>query len=310
MPSTNASRSPAGNFELTPLANRYLSLLSDTLRNRFYREPPESPLSGPELERARNAIEAVVREFAEESERLRSVPAITAEEMSLRALLVDPDEAIIAGFFRANSPTAYTVLDAEALENLKDCIVSVLRDNVPGDLMECGVFRGGAAIYMRGVLAALEVEDRKVWLADSFQGLPQPERLLDSVVHAYLKAIGSFIVGFYEVMAACSAFDLLDDKMEFLPGWFDDTLPGLSHPLAVLRCDGDWYGSTLTILESLYDQVSPGGFVIIDDYNPVFGAYQAVNEFRAQKDIQAPIIPVAGNVHYWRKDYVEEPKPG
>lgn len=288
----------------SPLGWRYLFLLSSALRGAHYRDEEDEKFSPAELRRARNAIRTVQSEFAEElAAARRAPPTFEVEESVLRTILLDPTPNVIAKFLRNNSRPAHTLLSEDALLSMAFLISDVVKDEVPGDLMECGVFRGGASIFMKGVLATLGVRDRKLYLADSFQGLPDPDRanLRDAIVHAYLKELGSFAVTRQEVAQNFVSYDLMDQNVLFMPGWFQDTLPGFQGQLAVLRADGDWYESTRTVLESLYDRVSPGGFVIIDDYSPLFGAFDAVNEFRAERGIESPLIQVKKAVHYWRK---------
>jgi hypothetical protein len=259
-------------------------------------------LSQQELDRAVRVGKSVVAQFADTADRVRHMlPTFSSDEVALRALLVDPSPETIAEFLRANAPVAHTLIADEALAHLGECVVLAVREGIPGDLMECGVFRGGASIYMKGVLEALEVRDRTLWLADSFQGLPRPEGIVDAVVHAYLAGVGGFAVDQAEVSRTFEAYGLLDSCVRFLPGWFSDTLPGFSEPLAILRADGDWYESTRCVLDHLYDLVSPGGFVIIDDYSPLFGALRAVDEFRAERGIDSPLLRAHGSVHFWRK---------
>ena len=138
---------------------------------------------------------------------------------------------------------------------------------MPGDLIETGVWRGGAAIFMRGVLAA-HGDPRTVWVADSFQGLPKPEpRSIPGRRGRRALAAGLLAVSLDEVKANFGRYGLLDDQVRFLPGWFRDTLPTAPiERLAVLRLDGDLYESTIVALESLYPKLSPGGFVVVDDY--------------------------------------------
>jgi O-methyltransferase len=288
----------------TPLGWRYLFLLGKALRNTLHPEAADGDYSPAELRRARNAIRTVQAEFSEQLEAARHAsPTFEVEETVLRTFLVKPQPRIIAKFLRANSRPAHTVLDEDGLLSMAFLISELVQQGVPGDLIECGVFRGGASIFMKGVLATLEVQDRTLWLADSFQGLPVPDgdNLRDAVVYAYLRELGAFAVTQYEVASNFATYELLDEKVRFLPGWFQDTLPSFEGRLALLRADGDWYESTRTVLESLYDKVSPGGFVIIDDYNPIFGAWDAVNEFRAERGIQAPMIQVNHGIHYWQK---------
>ena len=285
------------------MERRYLDLLSSSLRDTMHSfDPPLTPLEfhQAELTRAR-----VAEEFREEIEALRKKePTDDPEDRRLREILLDPNLAWVISFLRVNRRASHTLLHPEALESLQRCILEVIENGIPGDLMECGVYKGGACIYMRGVLEALEEKERKVWVADSFAGLPEPDRkknLKDAVVHSYLREVGSFQVTLDSVRGSFAAYDLLDRQVKFLPGWFNESLPGFSRPLALLRCDADWYDSTVDVLENLYQQVSPGGIVIIDDYAPLFGAYQAVNEFRQRHNVTAPLVQVHDAVHFWRK---------
>ncbi len=285
----------------------YLRLLSAALRNTLYRRDTGNQVmvTRDQLWQAKKAIAAVAAQFPEEIARLqKSQPTPDPNDLLVRMLLLKPLPQEVWRFLESNRVAAHTLIAPEALENLEFCISDVVSDQVPGDLIECGVFRGGASIFMRGVLQDLQVTDRKVWLADSFAGLPIPDRttaLKDAVVHAYLEQLGAFKISLADVQQNVSAYGLLDEQVGFLPGWFQETLPTFSHPLAVLRCDGDWYESTVTVLEQLYDQVSSGGYVIIDDYNMLFGAYEAVNEFRQKRNITQSLIRVNDGVHYWRK---------
>jgi O-methyltransferase len=102
---------------------------------------------------------------------------------------------------------------------------------------------------------------------------------------------------------------LLDEQVRFLEGWFRDTLPAAPiKRLAVLRLDGDLYESTIQALESLYDRLSTGGYVIIDDYGNVAGCRQAVHDFRARRGINEPIRPIDWAGVYWRRSGSDTPE--
>src|SRR5262249_48778679 len=147
---------------------------------------------------------------------------------------------------------------------LTDC----LRRGVPGDFIETGVWRGGACIFARAVLRAYGDPERKVWVADSFEGLPKPDAAkypADRGSRLYRQA--HLAVSLEEVTANFARYNMLDDRVVFLRGWFRDTLPTAPiEKLAVLRLDGDLYESTMEALSHLYDRVSVGGYVIVDDY--------------------------------------------
>jgi O-methyltransferase len=188
------------------------------------------------------------------------------------------------------------------LDQLAACVADVCANEIPGDLLEAGVWRGGACILMRGVLEAMKDVSRQVWVADSFQGLPKPD------VTKYPADAGDrhwtvpqLAVGIDQVLENFERYDLLDDRVHFLKGWFSETLPiAPIEKLAVLRVDGDMYGSTMDVLNSLYDKMSPGGYVIIDDYGAIKTCRQAVEDFRHARQIEAPIEWIDWTGIYWR----------
>jgi O-methyltransferase len=201
-------------------------------------------------------------------------------------------------------PEAETMIGMQRLTSLQHCVETVLADNIPGDLIECGVWRGGACILMRAVLAAYGDETRCVWLADSFEGVPRsnPEMYkADKGMRADFAA-GILGVPEAEVRANFERYGLLDDRVRFLPGWFKDTLHGAPiDRIAVLRLDGDLYESTIQALEALYPRLSPEGFCIVDDYQVVKACKQAVTDYRTQHGISAEIVDIDGTGVLWRK---------
>jgi O-methyltransferase len=195
-----------------------------------------------------------------------------------------------------------TMIGLRRLDNVEHCVRSVLQRNVPGDLMETGVWRGGAAILMRAVLKAYGDTDRKVWLADSFQGLPKPDaQAYPADRYDIFWRFPQLAVSLETVKANFTAYGLLDEQVRFLPGWFRDTLPAAPlDALAVLRLDGDMYESTIVALRSLYHRVSPGGFVIIDDYGYIPACRQAVTDFRDEENIVESLLQIDWNGVYWQ----------
>ena len=199
--------------------------------------------------------------------------------------------------------TAETMVGGARLGNVRHAVETVLADDVPGDLIETGVWRGGVTILMRGILEAWGDTDRSVWVADSFEGLPAPnvEAYPDDEGHD-LSGVSTLMVGADRVRANFERYGLLDDRVRFLEGWFADTLATAPiEQLAVLRLDGDLYESTMDALVPLYDKVSPGGFVIVDDYGAWEPCRKAVDDFRAEHDITDEIIEVDWTGVYWRK---------
>ena len=195
----------------------------------------------------------------------------------------------------------YTMIGRLRLDNLDECVSSVLAEGIPGDLVECGVWRGGAAILMRALLWACEDADRSVWLADSFEGLPRPKPE-ESGPDLSADNFPQLAVSRQQVAENFARFDLLDERVRFLEGWFADTLPEAPiETIAVLRLDGDLYESTLTPLVALYEKLSPGGFVIVDDYGVMRQCRKAVDEFRSKRGIDEPLEWVDRSGVYWRK---------
>lgn len=197
---------------------------------------------------------------------------------------------------------AATMIGRPRMEHLEHCIRDVVDNGVPGDLIECGAWRGGAAIFMRGVLAALDVPDRVVWVADSFRGLPQPNRSRGDPDLA-ADRFPQLAVDLAQVRTNFERFGLLDAQVRFLEGWFEDTLEAADiERLAVLRIDADYHDSTMTALTALYDKVALGGHIIVDDYSLIPSCKAAVDAFRAQRGIAGEPTPVDADCVFWTKE--------
>jgi hypothetical protein len=203
-------------------------------------------------------------------------------------------------------PQAETMVGLARLGNLRELTQTALADGVPGDLVETGVWRGGATIYLRALLAAADDTARTVWACDSFAGLPEADaEHFPMDVPLRLHEHPQLAVGLDQVKANFERYGLLDDQVRFVPGWFRDTLPKLAAELetiAVLRLDGDMYESTSDALTHLEPLVSPGGFVIVDDYNGIEPCRQAVTDYRTANEITAAIHTVDWTAIWWRKD--------
>ncbi len=198
---------------------------------------------------------------------------------------------------------AHTMIGLKRLDNLQYCIEQVIKDDVPGDLIETGVWRGGAVIFMRAVLKAHGVTGRKVFAADSFAGMPKPDEARypqDKGLNFYKH--NELAVSLEQVKRNFGKYGLLDEQVCFLKGWFKETLPGAPiEKLAVLRLDGDLYESTTDALNNLYHKLSIGGFLIVDDYGAVKSCKAAVHDFREGRAIREEMLPIDGSGVYWRK---------
>jgi O-methyltransferase len=198
---------------------------------------------------------------------------------------------------------AESMIGAKRMENLHHCIADVLRDDVPGDLIETGVWRGGSVIFMRAALEAYGDRSRQVWVADSFAGLPPPEPGVTADAGDVHHGFESLAVPLEEVQANFRRYGMLDERVRFLKGWFKDTLPTAPiERLAVARLDGDMYGSTMDALRALYPKLSAGGFLIVDDFGTVPGCAKAVEDYRTEHGIREPIVDIDGWGAYWRRE--------
>jgi O-methyltransferase len=197
---------------------------------------------------------------------------------------------------------AQTMVGLKRLRNVRDCVERALADGVPGDLIEAGCWRGGVAIMMRGILRAYGVQDRVVFAADSFAGLPAPdERRFPADAGDTGHTLEELAVDVDEVRDNFRRYDLLDDQVKLLEGWFTETLPTVrDRRWAVIRLDGDLYESTLDGLVNLYPGLSPGGYLIVDDYG-FDNCRAAVEHYRREHGITEEIQRVDWTGAFWRK---------
>jgi len=190
--------------------------------------------------------------------------------------------------------SALTMVGRKRLHNFRRLIERVIRSEIPGDIIETGVWRGGASILARAVLKAWDVTDRRVIVADSFQGLPPPNvELWPADTGSDLHDYPDLAVSLEQVQANFRELGMLDEQVVFLKGWFRDTMPLVpSTQLAVIRLDGDMYESTIDPLNHLYDKLSPGGWVIVDDYHMIPACKAAVHDFFNARGINPGLRPI------------------
>jgi len=189
------------------------------------------------------------------------------------------------------------------LDHLQRSIETIFADRIKGDLIECGVWRGGAGLLMRALCVAYREDERRLILADSYEGFPEPQHQED--LRLFPISQDRLNVGLAEVQDAFRLFNLDSPQVRFLKGFFDKTLPALKgrSKWALIRADGDLYVSTKSILESLYDDLQPGGILIVDDYSSHPPCRTAVDEFRRAQGITEPMQGVDWTAVWWRKDH-------
>lgn len=268
----------------------YLDLLKKTLSFALWQEPP-LPIEiggfsrGAAMRSFTATLSRVFRKFNLQIVRDRPM---TSDDRN--------DGKIWPGY-------AHTMIGMKRLDNLQMAVETCIKEGIEGDLIETGVWRGGACILMRAILAAHGVTDRRVFVADSFEGLPKPDANVASDQGDRHHEQDFLAVSQETVAEHFRKYGLLDEQVVFLKGWFKDTLPVAPiQKLAVMRLDGDMYASTMDALVSLYPKLQKGGFCIIDDFGAVRGCREAVADYRAQHKIEAPIHEIDWTGRYWRKE--------
>ena len=286
------------------LINRYLEVLKKSLLNELYIENEAKIIQ---------VISSVVNNEVLDlkclfdtnlnNELIEVLTRIKQDGDFLTIHKTNPDKSLTpVPELRNLTELSHTMIGRKRLDNLQCCMEEILRNNIPGDFIETGVWRGGTTIFMRGFLASYDVKDRFVWVADSFMGVPPSSHEEDKDIDLSASVLPVLAVSLEKVKELFSRYDLLDSQVKFLKGWFKDTLHTAPiSQLSLLRLDGDLYESTMDALEALYDKVSPGGFIIIDDYWSVPSCKVAINTFRKERKIEDELIPVDKHCVFWVK---------
>lgn len=289
----------------TELTGQYLDLLKKSLLNELYVEN-EARLIHTFLQMLTNGPLEYNHYFDIEKSRPGLVETLLDLKLTGGTIVLHHNTADgktrAANELRNITELSHTMIGRRRLENLQFCVEAVLEDNIKGDFIETGIWRGGACIFMRGLLKAYGITDRIVWAADSFEGVPAPTWPEDSGFDLSANVFPVLAVSLEEVKELFQRYDLLDEKVKFLKGWFKDTLPTAPiQRLAILRLDGDLYESTMDALIPLYDKVESGGFVIVDDYGSCPPCERAINDFRSQHGIHEELQTIDTQSVFWRK---------
>jgi len=199
-----------------------------------------------------------------------------------------------------------SMLSCAGIDNIRALLATVVDLEVDGDFFEAGVWRGGGSIFARLVLNELGATQRKVWVADSFAGLPPSSNIYDTDSWSAMRYLAvskeAVQANFREFGLSFQIWDSAHAPVQFVKGFFNDSLPLLREDLrlSVLRADGDMYESTSDILYNLYPKVVVGGFVIIDDW-AIGNARKAVKDFWLTHGVAEQVIPVDKACAYFRK---------
>lgn len=273
----------------------YISLLKKILTNSIY-EPNTQTLTEQDILRCTEIYNKIQNETPHV---LAVYPYITPREL--------------ANIFISTrrSRNIHTYVPMVGLDNVEECLLNIYRDGVPGHVMDAGTLRGGMAILMRGVIKALNDESRHVYVADSFEGLPPPgdkDSIMDHEVWYKFKdeAPEYYLDCKYsldDVQRNFGAYNLLDERVIFLKGWFHETLPQLNDEIfSLIRLDADWHDSCRAVLDNIYPRLAVGGYVIVDDYN-LQGCRSAIDEYRREHAIkdELQVADQRSGIIYWRK---------
>jgi len=197
--------------------------------------------------------------------------------------------------------------------NLEECIGHVTSRGILGAFVETGVFTGGASAYALRCLIRHQQQDRAYWGFDSFAGMPKPTK--EDGYHATawlgtddqsgaLQGCAVNLSDYDQTKAYLCSSGYPMERINLVKGWFQDTLPKSKAQIgliAILRLDGDFYESTKVVLEQLFDQVAPGGIVIVDDYGSFEGCRRAVDEFLSKRGLSPFIHYVENGVRFFVK---------
>lgn len=200
-----------------------------------------------------------------------------------------------------NKVRPYTLTSPQRVYSLIESVRYILKNNINGVFLECGVYKGGSMMTVALTLISQGVTDRELYLYDTFEGMPKPdERDVDvwgkSAMKEFSKRKTSDTsstwtnASLQDVKESMASTGYPMDKVFFVKGLVEDTLPGNApESIALLRLDTDWYKSTLHELEHLYPRLSPRGVMILDDYGHFKGAKQAVDEY-FYKNSMTPLL--------------------
>jgi len=276
---------------MTTTGDLYLDLLKKCLSASIYEESAWKIIEPASVSRRRNLISTV-----------RSIFIKSLAKRSLIIVKKLPFKLSIRENGKDWPCFGYTMIGHRRLDNIRFCIEDILRNNVRGDFIETGAWRGGSAIFMRGILKIYSITDRIIWVADSFEGMPKPKTVIYSADEGWdISHVELLKVSLEQVKANFERFGLLDDQVRFLKGWFCDTLPNAPiEKLSLLRLDGDLYESTMDSLKNLYYRVSSGGYVIVDDYNVWPPCEKAVTDFLKEQKISVEIKKIDDHAIYWQ----------
>jgi Macrocin-O-methyltransferase (TylF) len=265
--------------------------------------PARSPRPRPDAESLRRSYLDLLKICLTDLAGARTLSVARTTQGHVMSRQLEGEEARLRAVGMDWPLSGLTMVGLNRLDDLQRCVETIVADGVPGDLIEAGAWRGGASILMRATLDSLGADDRTLWVADSFQGFPQAEEVDRYDLGADLATVDFLAIPEEEVRANFARFGL-EHGVTFVPGFFQDTLPTLGDgSWALVRLDGDSYDATWAGLESLYPGLAVGGYLVVDDYQPLDECRKAVDDFRARHGIDEPIEQVDWSAVRWRREH-------
>lgn len=199
-----------------------------------------------------------------------------------------------------------TMTGPPKLDPLVEAVRHIVRHQIPGEVVECGVWRGGSMQAMALTLLSLDDTSRELHLFDTFEGMPPPtaddtQKRADGTIISAADALARSardsrvwaVAGLDDVQEAMAESGYPADRIQYHVGMVEDTLPAQApQQIAILRLDTDWYSSTKHELETLYERLSPGGVLMLDDYSTWDGARKATDEWLAATGEMLFLVPM------------------
>jgi hypothetical protein len=199
----------------------------------------------------------------------------------------------------------YTMTSVERMYALYKGVEYVVKNNIPGDFVECGVWKGGSSMLIAKTLQKFGVSDRKIWMYDTYEGMSEPSEedkdvggaaaaiLLESASKEDQESVWCYS-SLEEVKLNLQKTEYSESLMFFIKGKVEDTLPNQipSDNIALLRLDTDWYESTKHEMQYLFPKLVKNGVLIIDDYGHWIGARKAIDEYFAVHHLNPLLIPI------------------
>lgn len=301
MPTTAATMVGPPEPLIEDLTHRYEWLDEITQSNKETTKTPKERAQLAYLELLKQTLSGVAYGAAERSVQ----PALRQDRAQLSPVINEAAR-------KAGHDWTYlgdTMTGFKRLDNVRDLLTDVVQNNIEGDYIETGVWRGGSSIFARAVLYVNGQPNRISYVCDSFHGLPPGDRNLTFGKPGIgLTDQGWDKTKYLEVSPQIVAqgfqkYSLLDSNVVFAKGFFNETMPPLGKrikKLSIMRLDGDMYESTVDVLYHLYDKLSVGGYVIMDDWAN-FPSKHACNDFFKVHGISPDIIAIDSISAYWKK---------